>query len=308
MPSSLVVVALVLAWLVVLVPMIVRKRQEVAKTADSELAARVVRSGSGEAEAEEEAAMRDPAGMDEDFAENVADSQEVDHDDAPVDDNVVDDAPEVAAHDAEGVDMTARYYDEADQPYPSRYRPGRGGFDPEAAAIIARAKYAFRQRVVLAMLIGAVVSAVVAAAAFPMLWWAHGALDVVLVSYLVYLRRQVRIETEIRERRLARMQRVRRAQAVAARARPVEPAYADEVEVDEYAPVEEYADEAGYEEPYEPYDPEQDHGPRERVADGPSMPQVTRAGAVMVEVDDEDPMFDELEEPGSLPYRRAVGE
>ena len=32
MPSSLVVVALVLAWLVVLVPMIVRKRQEVAKT------------------------------------------------------------------------------------------------------------------------------------------------------------------------------------------------------------------------------------------------------------------------------------
>ena len=50
MPSSLVVVALVVAWLVVLVPMIVRKRQEVAKTGDSELGARVLRSGNGEAD------------------------------------------------------------------------------------------------------------------------------------------------------------------------------------------------------------------------------------------------------------------
>ena len=82
MPSSLVVVALVLAWLVVLVPMIVRKRQEVAKTADSELAARVVRSGSGEAEEDtrdgaeygmEEAPMRDTDVTDEDFGGELAD-------------------------------------------------------------------------------------------------------------------------------------------------------------------------------------------------------------------------------------------
>lgn len=322
MPSSLVVVALVLAWLVVLVPMIVRKRQEVAKTADSELAARVVRSGSGEADADDdadddEAVVRDPAGMGEDsgeeFAANLTDSHDVDHDVTVVDDNVVDDAPEDAAHDADGENMTARYYDEADLHYEGRYRPGRGGFDPEAAAIIAKAKYAFRQRIVLAMLIGAVASAVVAGMVFPMLWWGHGLIDVVLVSYLVYLRRQVRIETEIRERRLARMQRVRRAQALAERRRPVEPAYRPPVT--EYAGYEEsgyeesaYEDSYAVEEPYEPYDPEQDHGPRERVVDGPSMPQVTRGRAVMVEIDDEDPMFDELEEPGSLPYRRAVGE
>src|SRR5882724_5176213 len=37
MPTSLIVVALVLAWLVVLVPIIVRKRQETAKTAESTL-------------------------------------------------------------------------------------------------------------------------------------------------------------------------------------------------------------------------------------------------------------------------------
>jgi hypothetical protein len=314
MPSSLVVVALVLAWLVVLVPMIVRKRQEVAKTADSELAARVVRSGSGETAAEEEAPVPDTDAVDEDFGDDFAtdenDDPEAVHEDASADDNVADDVPEDAAHDADGEDMTTRYYDEADLGYAPRYRPGRGGFDPEAAAVIARAKYAFRQRVVLAMLVGSVVTAVVAGLAYPLLWWGHGLIDVVLVSYLVYLRRQVRIETEIRERRLARMQRVRRAQAAAARSRPAEPVYHQPPAG--YAPVEEeYEDEGyteSYEESYEPYDPERDHGPRERVADGPSRPQVTRAGAVLVEPDDEDPAFDELGDPGARPYRRAVGE
>jgi hypothetical protein len=226
MPSSLVVVALVLAWLVVLVPMIVRKRQEVAKTADSELASRVVRSGSGEAEADtrddnefgmEEPAMRDTDEIDEDFGGELAD------DDAAESSEGVALAADQDARD----EMSAGYYDEADFPYAPRYRPGRGGFDPETAAIIAKAKYGFRQRVVLAMLVGAVLTAVGAGLVFPKLWWGHGGIDLVLVSYLVYLRRQVRIETEIRERRLARMQRVRHARAAAARQRPAEPAYAE---------------------------------------------------------------------------------
>ncbi len=302
MPSSLVVVALVLAWLVVLVPMIVRKRQEVAKTADSELAARVVRSGSGEAEEDtrddaefgmEEAPVRDTVGIDEDSDGELADETA----DAPEDD-VVHDA-DLDARD----EMSAGYYDEADLRYAPRYRPGRGGFDPEAAVIIAKAKYAFRQRIVLAMLIGAVATAVAGAVAFPMAWWGHGGIDLVLVSYLVYLRRQVRIETEIRERRLARMSRVRQAQAAAARQRPVEPAYPsyDELAYDEPAA---YHDEPVEEE----YEPEEPVGPRERVADGPYTAPVVRAGAVVVDVDDEDPAFEELDEPGSLPYRRAVGE
>jgi hypothetical protein len=278
MPSSLVVVALVLAWLVVLVPMIVRKRQEVTKPADSELAARVVRSGSGEAggETAEEADMHDADAIDEDFggelAEDVTDEPS---EDAADEDDSAEPAP----------DMT--YYEDS-----RRYRPGRGGFDPEAAAVIARAKYAYRQRVVLAMLIGAVVTAVTAGVAFPVLWWGHGAIDLVLVSYLVYLRRQVRIETEIRERRQARMNRVRRS-----RPRYVEP------------PVEETYEE--YEETYvdEVYEPEEP-ARRERVADGPytPTPTVSRHGAVVVDVDDEDPAFDELDEPSNLPYRRAVGE
>lgn len=280
MPSSLVVVALVVAWLVVLVPMIVRKRQEVAKTGDSELAARVVRSGNGEAELDtEEAAVHEDAEIRDDFEEELVAE-------------VTDTSEDVPGDDAGQDDMS--YYDDG---YPRRYRPGRGGYDPEAAAVIARAKYAFRQRVVLAMIIGAIATAVLAGVWFVQLWWAHGAIDVVLVSYLVYLRRQVRIEDEIRERRLARMQRVRRAQAAQAEAYARAAQYAEPVQ--EPRTVEEYVEELYHHE--EP-------GPRERVADRPPAPPMYRGNAVVVDVDDEDPAFEHLDDPGNLPYRRAVGE
>jgi hypothetical protein len=286
MPSSLVVVALVIAWLVVLVPMIVRKRQEVAKTGDSELGARVLRSGNGEAATEaefdeepdtfdtEETAVHETDDVREDFEEElvakVTEASENEPDD-----------------DADQADMN--YYGD----YPARrYRPGRGGFDPEAAAVIARAKYTFRQRVVLAMIIGAILTAIGAIVFYTPLWWAHGAIDLVLVTYLGYLRRQVRIEDEIRERRLARMQRVRRAQALA------RPRYVE----DEPRTVEEYVEELYHEEEDEPV------ARRERVQDGPPAPILHRGNAVVVDLDDEDPAFEDLDDPGNLPYRRAVGE
>jgi hypothetical protein len=243
MPSSLIVVALVVAWLAVLVPMIVRKRQEIARTADSALAARVVHSGGAE-DAEEEP-MRG--------ADEAGDSTMMDEELAP-----------------EPVEVA-----------PRRYRPGRGGFDPEAAAVIARAKYAYRQRVVLALIVFAILTAVFAGIVFPMLWWAHGVIDVSLVSYLAYLRRQVRIEQEIRERRLARM---RAAERIRAHQRPV--AYV------------------------EPEDEEEVLDPRRQLVSEASSPppRATHPGAMVVDVDDEDPLFDELEQPSNLPYRRAVGE
>ncbi|MBB4911158.1 divisome protein SepX/GlpR [Actinophytocola algeriensis] len=287
MPSSLVVVALVIAWLAVLVPMIVRKRQEVAKTGDSEMGARVLRSGNGEADTgvepdtfdaeldtfdTEEAAVHEDDAIREDFEEeSVA--------------QVTDASEDVPDDDADQADMS--YYED----YPRRYRPGRGGFDPEAAAVIARARYAFRQRIVLAMIIGAVLTAIGATVFYTPLWWAHGAIDLVLVTYLGYLRRQVRIENEIRERRLARMQRVRRAQALA------RPRYVE----DEPRTVEEYVEEAYHDE-------EEPVARRERVLDGPPTPVTHRGNAVLVDVDDEDPAFEDLDDPGNLPYRRAVGE
>jgi hypothetical protein len=236
MPSSLIVVALVVAWLVVLVPMIVRKRQEVARTADSALAARVVHSGGSE-EAEEDP-MRDAEEIDEDPAEEELEYETVEE--------------------------------------PRRYRPGRGGYDPEAAAVIARAKYSYRQRVVLAMIVGAILTAVFAGIVFPMLWYAHGIIDLTLVSYLGYLRRQVRIEQEIRERRLARM---RSAARVRAHQRPV-------LDVEEEPPA---------------Y--------RSLASDMPApAPRVPHPGAAVLDLDDEDPAFDDLDTPDNLPYRRAVGE
>jgi hypothetical protein len=252
MPSSLIIVALVVAWLVVLVPMIVRKRQEIARTADSALAARVVRSA-------EEEPMRD--------AEEVAEAQ----------------PPDAAEVDTEPAEK--RIPPPLFEPAVRGYRPGRGGFDPEAAAVLAQAKYAFRQRVVLVMIIGAVLTGVAAVIIDPRAWWVHGALDLALFSYLGYLRRQVRIEQEIRERRAARMRAAQRSY-VPPVAPPAEPA-------------DEYDDE--YEEPAH----------RTPVAETPARPASYRTGhpgAVVVDVDDEDPAFDELDRPDNLPYRHAVGE
>lgn len=87
-----------------------------------------------------------------------------------------------------------------------RYRPGRGGYDPEAAELAAQARYTFRQRTVLGLVLLAAVSALVAwGLSVPEAWWVHGATDVVLLAYLVNLRRQVRSENAIRARRAARL-------------------------------------------------------------------------------------------------------
>ena len=101
MPSSLIIVALVVAWLVVLVPMMARKRQESARSVG-----------------EEYDAMPDA---------EYDDIHDIDDD----------------------------YFDEEE--YVERpFRRGRGGYDPETAALVAQAKYAFRRRVVAFLLVAAV--------------------------------------------------------------------------------------------------------------------------------------------------------
>jgi hypothetical protein len=282
MPSSLIVVALVVAWLVVLVPMIVRKRQEIARTADSALAARVVRKGGAE-----EADMRDADLID---AEDVV-LDDDGNDSTTEPDQTLDTALE--ADDRDHVD-TDTVSDATHQAPARRYRPGRGGFDPEAAALTARAKYAFRQRVVVAMLLLAVGSAVVAAVMYPMAWWGHGAIDVGLVAYLSYLRRQVRIEEDIRQRRLARMAQARRARPIDQSADHHGDAYTDAYD-------DEYTDQYGT----EPVD--RPEATAVTVTHNPP-PRITHPNAVVVDLDDEDPAFDELDDPDSLRYRRAVGE
>ncbi|GAA2784149.1 divisome protein SepX/GlpR [Saccharopolyspora taberi] len=256
MLSSLIFAALAAAWLVVLVPMFARRRQEVSKTTDSALAARVVRRGSGR----RPAAPGAPKTYRAEEAFGMADTDQ----DVEIDD-YQDDGSWRRVH---SDDVRAG----------RRYRPGRGGYDPEAAALAAKAKYARRQRIVLVMLLTAVLTGVLAAVAWPMVWWLHAVVDLVLVGYLTYLRRQVRIEEDVRSRRLARMSSARD-----------EDGYDDEYEG---------VDEVAEDEPEEPGDERRRTGHR-------SAPV---ANAVAVEIDDEDPMFDELDERTWEPYRRAVGE
>jgi hypothetical protein len=237
MPSSLIIVALVVAWLVVLVPMMARKRQESARSVG-----------------EEYDAMPDA---------EYDDIHDIDDD----------------------------YFDEEE--YVERpFRRGRGGYDPETAALVAQAKYAFRRRVVAFLLIAAIATGVVAGAFYTPLWYGHAGVDLLLVGYLTYLRRQVRIEEEIRARRLARLQQVRRRRATAPQPQqPVEipaPAAASAAEEAETTQV-------------------------EIVEDKPALPPLpryehhVRPGTIPVDSDDEDPVFVELEGLESLRYRGAVG-
>jgi hypothetical protein len=176
------------------------------------------------------------------------------------------------------------------------FRPGRGGYDPETARIVAQAKYAFRRRVVAFMLVASLATAVVAGVLYPTVWWGHGGVDVALVGYLVYLRRQVRMEEDIRARRQARLAQARRRAPVA---RPASEQQQHQAAVGTSASAgvavaEPVANVLVEDEP--------------RLAPQPRFQHKTRPGTVVVEADDEDPMFVELEGPQYQPYRRAVGE
>ncbi|UGT64439.1 gephyrin-like molybdotransferase receptor GlpR [Nocardia asteroides] len=88
-------------------------------------------------------------------------------------------------------------------------RRGRGGYDPEADAIARAARYTFRQRAVLGLLLTGLLCGGLGLAVAPALWWGTGLSLVVLIGYLAYLRKQVRMEEEIRRRRSARLDRGR---------------------------------------------------------------------------------------------------
>lgn len=178
------------------------------------------------------------------------------------------------------------------------YRPGRGGFDPEAAEMAARAKYTYRQRVVVGLLATAVITAIVAAVVLPVLWWLHAIVDVTLIGYLVYLRRQVRIEDEIRERRAARLGRSRAPEVRGASELPRR----DEEQAD--GPYADY-DDAYVEAPGDPA--ERALHPMPSPQRKP-IPEPIQHNGVYVDPADEDPAFHELDQPGEQPFRKAVGQ
>ena len=236
-PSSLIFAALAGAWLVVLVPMIAKRRQEVARTAESALTSRVLRRP---------------------------------------------DLPRAALQHGQEVSMIGGRIAEQEPALDERrYRPGRGGYDPELAAQVARAKYRFRQRVVLGLVVGAAAALVMAMSGLSsLLWWLHAVLDVTVLGYLSYLRRQVRIEEDVRQRRAARL----------AGSRITAPT----PEVSHEDPVGVASDKDG--------------AAKEASARPAQWSPAPHATAVALDLDDEDPMFDELKPVFEPPHRRAVGE
>ena len=140
----------------------------------------------------------------------------------------------------------------------------RKRYESKTAAAVSARKYKFRKRMLMAM---GVVMVVTAAAAFlvsPTFWWACGSVAAVTLLYLGYLRRQTRIEEQVRRRRAQRMARSR----------------------------------LGVE---STQDPEFDVVPS----------RLRRPGAVVLEIDDEDPIFEHLDyAPFAAEYDlpRAAGE
>ena len=337
-PTSLIVVLLVIAWLVVLVPMVARRRERVPQAEPSGSGFRVLRRASASlrrrpsrgskgrmmstsdrtgdgplhdgdvteelvsvgaeqpADAAEEwaAAQRPqrprplPAGSTPlGAADRGSDgSAPVDPTDVsePGDDGNTDEGPDELRND-EPQTAQRMIPDEVDRdewtdhvaaaPAGGNYevddvelrpvprRPGRGGFDPEAAEATRAYRYQQRRRVALVLLIATVAFTVTSLVLFS--WLSVGAVisAALLVGYLGYLRRQVKIEATIRQRRMERLQRARQIR------------------------------------------PEYQRAPR-RARGGLSA---VAPGRTVVDLDDDDPSFDELEpyhEP--MTYRRASGQ
>ncbi|MCL2534879.1 MAG: hypothetical protein FWE39_12015 [Nocardiaceae bacterium] len=205
MPSSSIIwIALVAVWLFVLVPMLVSKRPRIRQTTDAALATRVLFRGGAARPARGPAAghrsdpnwehgptsqSSDTHGDDDTYGRDAEDRMDVHADSEMMDDEM--DSERGTAQDF----------------VPNRR--GRGGFDPEADAIARAARYQVRQRTVLGLVFAMILTAGLAVAVTPLLWWAFAASALGFVGYMAYLRRQVHLEQEIRRRRTARLGRSR---------------------------------------------------------------------------------------------------
>jgi hypothetical protein len=82
-------------------------------------------------------------------------------------------------------------------------------YESKTAAAVSARKYRFRTRVLSVMALILVATTTAAFTVWRDGWWACGAAGVITMLYLVYLRRQTRIEERLRRRRMQRMARSR---------------------------------------------------------------------------------------------------
>jgi hypothetical protein len=306
-PSSLIFAGLVATWLAVLVPMAARRRQQTPRPSDAALAGRVLRRPRRR--------NQEVTTMDDATPSHTLTGSE-------------------APGPSDQSDGPGEHGESADRgPGAPRYRPGRGGYDPEAAALAARARYTFRQRMVLVLVLFAGISAALAVTLrMSGALYLHAAVDLSVVGYLAYLRRQVRMERAIRARRAARGAGSRRAcitvdprtgeqpkrdrasageterrpstvaEAVAARESERRADAADSGNADRSNSA--GADHASDADDVEELVEQEPALPRLRPTPLPAPPP----GTVRLELDEEDPELHDLAEPRPRGYRRAAGQ
>jgi hypothetical protein len=157
---------------------------------DSTQAIRTVNDADFEAEPEEL--------VDVDDAEDEYEYDEVESDGTEHDYEYVDDTSGLEApSEAEG------------QAPESMSHARRRSHETATAAAVSARKYKFRKRMLLAMSVALLASAIVAYVVTPTVWWVCGTVGAVTLLYLGYLRRQTRIEEQVRRRRAQRMARSR---------------------------------------------------------------------------------------------------
>lgn len=156
-------------------------------------------------------------------------------------------------------------------------RAGRGGYDPDAAEVARQFKYSRRRRVTVVLLLATLLFSAAALVISPVLWVGTVIFGLLLIGFLAYLRRQVQIEANIRERRLARLR----------RARQIRPEY-------DFEHAESFAPSGAV--------------PRGAVPASQVPPTGYRRGRQIVDLDDDDPAFEDLEYYQPVAYRRASGQ
>ncbi|SDO35221.1 hypothetical protein SAMN04515671_0662 [Nakamurella panacisegetis] len=319
-PTSLIIVVLVAAWLTVLVPMVARRREAVPETDTDGGSFRVLRRASASIrrrptfrrraevdqyaeDLETDGAVGDDA-LDEVLLDNEHDPyaedefdgepddyedveyaevtyeevsyEEVTYEDATVErDGAVDREPVAVGASSSRRDRFAGVDESHLRPVPRRH--GRGGYDPDAAEVARAYKYSRRRRITVVLFLATVAFGVAAYFVKPVLWSGTGFFGLLLVAYLGYLRRAVRIENDIRQRRLARLR----------RARQIRPEYHLD-RLDEPVVGSSFG--------------------RPEVAVSQVPPSGYRHGREIVDLEDDDPSFDDLDYYQPIVYRRASGQ
>jgi hypothetical protein len=137
---------------------------------------------------------------------------DADDDEDPDTDSYEPVAPDGTEHDYEYVDDSSgleAVSETEPQLADSMAQARRNRYESKTAAAVSARKYRFRKNMLMVMGVAMVATAVVAYVVTPAMWWACGSVGAVTLLYLGYLRRQTRIEEQVRRRRAQRMARSR---------------------------------------------------------------------------------------------------